>query len=396
MKTPVQPFMSEYFPQAAQGEWDDWRWQSRNRLRDLEGLEGVFELTDDEREAILKHKGALPAGITPYYASLISPTDPDDPLRRTMIPSMAEYDVAPGERDDPLGEEDHSPMPGLVHTYPDKILFLVTDFCATYCRYCTRSRMVGGGEFLPEKSMWSKALAYIEEHKEVRDVLLSGGDPLVLADDRLEWLLERLHAIPHVEFIRIGTKIPAVLPQRITPELVSMLRKYHPLWMSIHFTHPNELTPESARACARLADAGIPMGSQTVLLRGVNDDVDVMKDLMVGLLKLRVRPYYIHQCDPVTGSSHFKVPVEQGLEILKALHGHTTGYAVPHYMIDAPGGGGKVPISPDYVVGREGGDLLLRSYNGKVYRYPDEQAVGKYKDEGGTMNDEPFPSTINH
>jgi lysine 2,3-aminomutase len=262
-------------------------------------------------------------------------------------------------------------MPGLIHTYPDKILFLVTDFCATYCRYCTRSRMVGGGEFLPRPDMWENALTYISEHTEIRDVLLSGGDPLVLSDEKLEHLLSRLHAIPHVEFIRIGTKIPAVLPQRITADLVAMLRKYHPLFFSIHFTHPDELTAEVAEACSRLADAGIPLGGQTVLLKGVNNDPAVMKSLNLGLLKLRVKPYYLHQCDPVVGSTHFKTPIEDGLEILRQLHGHTTGYAVPAYMVDAPGGGGKVPLHPEYVLGRKGEDLLLRNYRGTLYRYPD-------------------------
>ncbi len=360
-----------FYPDVSAREWNDWRWQLRNRIRDLEGLERIFPLTDDERAAVLRRQGALPVGFTPYYASLISRDDPADPIRKTMIPVQAEFVRSSGEMDDPLGEDPRSPVPGLVHTYPDKVLFLVTDFCATYCRYCTRSRLVGAGEYLPDRALWEQALAYIREHREVRDVLLSGGDPLILSDERLEWLLARLHEIPHVEFLRIGTKIPAVMPQRITAGLVKMLKKYHPLFFSIHFTHPAELTPETARACARLADAGIPLGSQTVLLAGVNDHPAVMKALMLGLLKMRVKPYYLHQCDAVAGSAHFRTPISTGKDIIRSLHGFTTGYAVPTYMLDAPGGGGKVPLSPDYIEGREGDTVLVRNHEGSKYRYVD-------------------------
>jgi len=374
-KRPAMPnrnaFRKRFYPEVSAREWNDWRWQLRNRIRDIEGLERLIELTDDERAAVLRRTGALPVGFTPYYASLISRDDPSDPIRKTMIPVQAEFVRSPGEMDDPLGEDPRSPVPGLVHTYTDKVLFLVTDFCATYCRYCTRSRLVGAGEFLPDRKLWEQALDYIRTHGEVRDVLLSGGDPLILSDDRLEWLLARLHEIPHVEFLRIGTKIPAVMPQRITPALVKMLKKYHPLFFSIHFTHPAELTKEAASACARIADAGIPMGSQTVLLAGVNDDPAVMKELMLGLLKMRVKPYYLHQCDAVAGSAHFRTPIATGKNIIRQLHGHTTGYAVPTYMLDAPGGGGKVPLTPDYVEGREGEAVVLRNHNGDKYHYYD-------------------------
>jgi lysine 2,3-aminomutase len=252
------------------------------------------------------------------------------------------------------------------------VLFLVTGSCSTYCRYCTRSRMVGGGgEYTFNLRQWEQALAYIEATPAIRDVLLSGGDPLTLPDDKLEWLLSHLRAIPHVEFLRLGTKVPAVLPQRITPALARMLKRYHPVWMSIHFMHPDEVTPEVAKACERLADAGVPLGSQTVLLAGINDDVETMKRLMHGLLKIRVRPYYLYQCDPISGSSHFRTPVERGIEIIRGLRGHTTGYAVPTFVIDAPGGGGKIPLIPEYVAGREGDDLLLVNYEGRLYRYPD-------------------------
>jgi lysine 2,3-aminomutase len=267
---------------------------------------------------------------------------------------------------------------GVVHRYPDRVLFLVTNFCAVYCRYCTRARMVGQtGEYHFNTAQHQKGIDYIAAHPEIRDVLISGGDPLTLGDDKLEWLLSRLRAIPHVEFIRIGTKVPAVLPQRITPAFTRMLRKYHPLWMSVHFMHANEVTPEVSQSCGRLADAGIPLGSQTVLSTGVNDNIDAMKSLMHNLLKIRVRPYYIYQCDPISGSGHFRTPVEKGLEIIEGLRGHTTGYAVPTFVIDGPGGGGKIPLTPNYVVGREGDDILLRNFEGGVYRYHDPLPAGQ-------------------
>jgi lysine 2,3-aminomutase len=310
-------------------------------------------------------------GITPYYMGLLSPDDPDQPLRRSVIPTQHEFVVTPGEENDPLGEEHQSPVPGLVHRYPDRVLFLVTDFCSTSCRYCTRSRMVGAGKLFPSEQRLKKAIDYIRNTPAVRDVLISGGDPLTLNNERLDWLLTELRAIPHVEIIRIGTKVPAVLPQRITPRLVEMLKKHHPLWMSLHFTHPDECTPESYAACRHLADAGIPLGSQTVLLNGINDSVDVMKDLVHHLLKMRVRPYYLYQCDPIAGSGHFRTPVHKGLSIIQGLRGHTSGYAVPNYVIDAPGGGGKIPLMPDYVVGRTDTEVVLRNYEDKEFRYPD-------------------------
>jgi lysine 2,3-aminomutase len=369
----TRAFARKYFPDATPAEWDDWRWQFRKRIRTLAELERLFLLSDEERDAIQRHKGSLPVGITPYYASLMSRHDADDPLRRTHIPVGTEYIQTLGEADDPLGEDHDSAVPGLVHRYPDRVLFLVTGTCSTYCRYCTRSRMVGavGGEYSFSKSQWEKALQYIEAHTEIRDVLLSGGDPLTLADEPLEYLLTRLRAIPHVEFLRIGTKVPVVLPMRVTKNLTRILKKMHPLWMSIHFTHPSELTKEVTESTARLADSGIPLGSQTVLLKGINDEVETMKSLYHGLLKRRVKPYYLYQCDPITGSSHFRTPVEKGLEIIEGLRGHTTGYAVPHYVIDAPGGGGKIPVVPDYLVGRDGEDVVLRNFEGKTYRYRD-------------------------
>ncbi|MFH0952741.1 MAG: KamA family radical SAM protein [Verrucomicrobiota bacterium] len=378
-QSPIPPFphsssafRRRFFPFASASDWNDWRWQVRNVIRDLAGLERILRLTDGERNAILRHKGSLPVGVTPYYASLLDPDVPLQPLRRTMVPVLAEFERRRGETDDPLGEEQHSPVPGLIHTYPDKVLFLVTSHCATYCRYCTRARLVGGGQALSNPRRWARAIEYIAETPAVRDVLISGGEPLLLSDGRLEWLLRRLRAVKHVELLRISTKVPACLPQRVTPSLVRLFRRHHPLWLSVHFTHPDELTPEAEKACCRLADGGIPMCSQTVLLKGVNDDTDTIKRLMLGLLRVRVKPYYLHQCDAITGSAHFRTPVRKGLEIIRSLHGFTTGYAVPQFMIDAPGGGGKVPVTPEYVVGRKGGRLLLRGFQGKVFSYNDE------------------------
>jgi lysine 2,3-aminomutase len=376
----TRAFYRRLYPDTSTLEWNDWRWQLRTRIRTLEELERVFVLSEAERAAVSGHTGSLPVGITPYYASLMSRADATEPLRRTHIMVADEYVRLPGEEDDPLGEDHDTVVPGLVHRYPDRVLFLTTGTCSTYCRYCTRSRLVGnpGGEYQFNVRNWDKALAYLEAHTEVRDVLLSGGDPLTIGDDKLDYLLGRLRAIRHIEFVRIGTKVPVVLPQRITKDLVKMLRKHHPLWMSIHFTHPKELTPEVKESTARLADAGIPLGSQTVLLKGINDDIDVMKTLMHGLLKSRVKPYYLYQCDPIKGSGHFRTSVEAGLKIIEGLRGHTTGYATPMFVIDAPGGGGKVLMAPDFVAGRDGADLLIRNFEGKVYRYPDpEGSLGR-------------------
>jgi lysine 2,3-aminomutase len=377
LRFPVNPdtkaFYRRFYPGTTSRDWNDWHWQFRTRIRTLDELSRIFRLSADERNAVERHKGPLPVGITPYYASLMGLDDASEPLRRTHIMTGDEFVRMPGEADDPLGEDHDTVVPGLVHRYPDRVLFLTTGTCSTYCRYCTRARVVGnpGGEYQFSTKQWEQALAYLEEHTEVRDVLLSGGDPLSIGDDKLDWLLTRLRAIKHIEFLRIGTKIPVVLPQRITKDLVRMLKKHHPLWMSIHFTHPTELTPEVTESTARLADAGIPLGSQTVLLKGVNDDGAVMKTLMQGLLKRRVKPYYLYQCDPIRGSGHFRTSVDKGLEIIKALRGHTTGYATPMFCIDAPGGGGKILLAPDPIAGRDGGDLLLRNFEGNIYRYPD-------------------------
>ncbi len=368
----TRSFRRRFFPEATSAEWSDWRWQLSNRIRDTDALARIICLSEGERAAIERHHGPLPVGITPYYLSLVDPIDPEQPLRRTVVPVLGEYLRIQGEADDPLHEDGHCPVPGIVHRYPDRVLFLVTGLCSVYCRYCTRSRMVGtsSGENFG-RNTWQRALEYVAATPQIRDVLISGGDPLTLSDEVLEYLLGSLRAIPHVEMIRIGTKVPAVLPQRITPALTRTLKKHHPFWLSIHFTHPDELTPEVAAACGRLADAGIPLGSQTVLLAGVNDDLATMRRLMHGLLRNRVKPYYLYQCDPISGSSHFRTPVEKGLEIIAGLRGHTSGYAVPTYVIDAPGGGGKIPLLPQTVAGRDGDDLLLRNHEGRIFRYPD-------------------------
>lgn len=370
-------FRSRFFPSATAAEWNDWRWQIANRICRPEGLERILRLSEEERAALYGQAGSLPLAVTPYYAALLDPEDPCHPLRRSVIPVPEEYIRSPGEAEDPLAEDHDSPVPGIVHRYPDRVLFLVTGFCSTNCRYCTRSRIVGDKRgHIFNRPQWEEAIQYIERTRAVRDVLLSGGDPLTLPDEAIEWLLQRLWRIPHVEIVRIGTKAPVVLPQRVTPALCRMLKRYHPLWMSIHFTHPEELTPEVSQACERLADAGIPLGSQTVLLAGINDEIETMKRLVQGLLKIRVRPYYLYQCDPILGSSHFRTPVEKGLEIIRGLRGHTTGYAVPVYVIDAPGGGGKIPLLPEYAAGRDGNDLLLRNYEGGLFRYPDPLGPG--------------------
>jgi len=364
-------FKDIYYPEVSLKDWNNWQWQMSNSIQTWEQLVKFLKLSESELLSVEKNQ-KLPLRITPYYISLIDPVNPDHAIRRTMVPVYDELLMTPEEKPDPLGEQNQSPIPQLVHRYPDRVLFLATGVCAAYCRYCTRSHMVSKKDKVHSSlSVWDKAIDYIRMHHEVRDILISGGDPLTMSDDRIEYLLSRLRAIPHVEIIRIGTKIPVVLPQRITTSLVRMLKKYHPLFMSIHFTHPDEITPEVAFACNRLADAGIPLGSQTVLLKGINDDVRIFKKLTHQLLMLRVKPYYLYQCDPIPGSSHFRTSVTKGLEIIKGLRGYTSGYAIPHFVIDAPGGGGKIPLLPDYISERTDKGYFLRNYEGKIFFYPD-------------------------
>jgi lysine 2,3-aminomutase len=370
-------FLKKHYPDETLSDWADWRWQIRHCITDASQLSNLLELSAGERDALVEGSGQLPMRITPYYASLLDPDDPLQPLRRTVVPTSAERLVSPGEAADPLCEDDMSPVPGIVHRYPDRVLFLVTGFCSTYCRYCTRSRLVGDADrYYYNLQQWNRAIDYIEGHPEIRDVLISGGDPLTLPDDKIEYLLSRLRKIPHVEIVRIGTKVPVVLPQRITEQLTKMLRKYHPLWINIHFAHPDEVTPETKEACERLADVGIPLGSQTVLLKGVNDDTKTVMSLYHKLLAARVRPYYLYQCDPILGSAHFRTNVEKGIEIIQGLRGWTSGMAVPQYVIDAPGGGGKVPFLPEYFQGFENGFVVMKNYRGEVYRYPEPGRTG--------------------
>jgi lysine 2,3-aminomutase len=353
-------------------DWNDWHWQLKHRITNVEQLQKFLPtLTPEELAGAKLANSKLALAITPYFFNLIDPADENCPIRLQVIPKEAETHTASWEMSDPCGEDSHSPVPGLVHRYPDRVLFLVTDRCASYCRYCTRSRLVSnasGYDFHPE---FDKQIAYIASHPEIRDVLLSGGDPLLFSDEKLEFLLTKLRAIPHVEFLRIGTRIPIFLPQRITPELCAMLKQFHPLFISVHTNHPRELTTETRAALGRLADAGIPLGNQSVLLKNVNDDATVMKALVQKLLMCRVKPYYLYQCDLITGSAHLRASVAKGLEIMEQLRGHTTGYGVPQYVIDAPGGGGKVPINPEYVLCRNAGRVLVRNYEGKIFEYPE-------------------------
>ena len=360
---------------VSEREWNDWRWQLRHRVTTLEQLREILELTPEEVEGIQHSKGRLALAVTPYFVSLMDPVNPNCPIRRQAIPRMEEFHVSKSDMVDPCGEDKDSPVPGLVHRYPDRVLLLVTDQCAVYCRYCTRRRLVGSHEKSITQGNLEEVLKYLRSHRKVRDVLLSGGDPLLLENERLEEILSRLRTIPHLELLRIGTRAPVTLPQRVTPGLVRLLKKYHPVMMSIHFTHPKEITDAVKKACGELADAGIPLGSQTVLLKGINDKPYIMKKLVHELLKIRVRPYYIYQCDLAVGTEHFRTSVATGIQIIEKLRGYTTGYAVPTYVIDAPGGGGKIPVEPDYLVSRGKGKIVLRNYEGKVFEYPEPNII---------------------
>ena len=362
---------SEDWGSVSASDWSDWSWQLRNRIQSLEQLEGRLALTGEERAGTILAGKKLALGITPHFFSLIDRNDPDCPIRRQMVPRIEEATTAADEMLDPCGEDSSMPVPGLVHRYPDRVLLLVTDRCASYCRYCTRSRVVSGAGEQELTVDLEGAFSYLEKHSEVRDVLLSGGDPLLLSDAKLNAILTRLRKIPSIEFIRIGTRIPIFLPQRITLELVAMLRTHHPLWMSVHTNHPKELTQEVHEALGRLADAGIPLGNQSVLLKGVNDRAEILKELFHKLLLCRVRPYYLYQCDLITGSAHLRTTIREGQDIMEQLRGYTTGYAVPTYVVDGPGGGGKIPVGPNYIVGMADDRVILKNYRGDVYEYPE-------------------------
>jgi lysine 2,3-aminomutase len=364
-------FIRRHFPLTTIDSWNDWKWQLRNAITTIDELKKIMKLSEKEIMAINNLKGRLPLRITPYFASLIYDSKPSHPLRRNVIPVVEELIETSSEQSDPLHEKSFSPVKGIVHRYPDRVLFTVTQVCSNYCRYCTRSHSVGKLDKLGRQD-FEKAFNYIASHKEVRDVLISGGDPLTLTDDTLDYILSNIRSIEHVEIIRIGTRVPVVLPQRITDNLISVLRKYHPLLLSLHFSHPDEITEECAKACNKLADGGFPLGSQTVLLKGINDNVPVMKELMHKLLKVRVRPYYLYQCDLIPGSGHFRTTVRKGIEIIKGLRGFTSGYAVPTFVVDAPGGGGKIPLLPDYVVEHNDEKIVLRNYKGVLCEYPEK------------------------
>jgi lysine 2,3-aminomutase len=351
-------------------EWQDWHWQYRSRIRDAESLSRVLHLREGEKQEIAQCLERFRMAVTPYYASLIDPDDPADPIRAQAVPSIHETEVYPWEMADPLDEEGESPVPNIVHRYPDRVLLLVTRCCAMYCRHCTRRRLVGEEDYSISDAELDAALDYIRRTPAIRDVLVSGGDPLTLSDGRLENILSRLRAIDHVEVIRIGTRVPVTLPMRVTPELLAMLRRYQPLWINTHFNHPRELTADSIAACGRIVDAGIPLGNQSVLLRGINDNTAVMKELLLKLVRSRVRPYYLYQCDLSEGLQHFRTDVRTGIRIIQELTGSISGFAVPKFVIDAPGGGGKVPMNPEYIVSLDDRRVVMRNYLGKLYEYP--------------------------
>src|SRR5512136_1635826 len=349
-------------------EWDDWKWQLSHRLNTIDELAQVIRLHDEEIAA-LKAKNLFRVDITPYFASLIDPNDPNDPVRLQVIPTANELVPFESMMEDSLAEDRHSPVPGLVHRYPDRVLMLVTTQCASYCRYCTRSRIVGDPGQTFSRKEFDLQIEYLKRTPQVRDVLLSGGDPLVLAPKVLEELLTRLREIPHIEIIRIGSRVPVFLPMRVTDELCDVLQRFHPLWLNIHVNHSNEISSELAQATDKLSRAGIPLGNQSVLLAGVNDNVHIMRQLVQDLVRIRVRPYYIYQCDLVHGAGHFRTPVAKGIEIMEGLRGHTSGYAVPTYMIDAPGGGGKIPVMPNYLISMSDHKIILRNFEGYITTY---------------------------
>jgi lysine 2,3-aminomutase len=366
-------------------KWNSWRWQLSNRINTVEEFEKVIPLTESERQA-LRATNLFRVDITPYFISLIDPDDPDDPIRKQVVPTDKELLPFTAMMEDSLAEDRHSPVPGLVHRYPDRVLMLVTTQCATYCRYCTRSRIVGDPSATFSRAEFELQIEYLKRTPQVRDVLLSGGDPLVLAPKILEEILSRLREIPHIEIVRIGSRVPVFLPMRVTDELCEMLQKYHPLWLNIHVNHPNEISKELAEAADRLTRAGIPLGNQAVLLAGVNDNIHIQRQLVHELVRMRVRPYYLYQCDLVEGAGHFRTPVAKGIEIMEGLRGHTSGYAVHQYIIDAPGGGGKIPVMPNYLLSMSDHKVVLRNYEGYVTTYEEPvdylpSDAAKYKGE---------------
>ena len=368
------------FPQVSDEQWNDWKWQVKNRIETLEDLKKYIPLTQEEEEGVSRSLQTLRMAITPYYLTLIDPENPNDPVRKQAIPTGSETHISPADLLDPLHEDEDSPVKGLTHRYPDRVLLLITDMCSMYCRHCTRRRFAGQKDDETPADYIQKAIDYIAATPQVRDVLLSGGEALMVSDAKLESIIKRLRAIPHVEIIRIGSRVPVVCPQRITDKLVDMLKQYHPIWLNTHFNHPNEITKESIAACERMANAGIPLGNQSVLLRGVNDCVNIMKRLVHSLVKMRVRPYYIYQCDLSMGLEHFRTPVSKGIEIIEGLRGHTSGYAVPTFVVDAPGGGGKTPVMPTYIISQSPGKIVLRNFEGVITTYSEPENYSNHCD----------------
>ena len=352
-------------------QWNDWKWQVTNRITDVDDLKQVINLTPEEEQGVRESLKILRMAITPYYASLMDKDDPHCPVRKQAVPTTKEIDFSESDMEDPLFEDVDSPVHGLTHRYPDKVLFLITDQCGMYCRHCTRRRLAGQTDNERNKDTLDAAIAYVKDHEEVRDVLLSGGDPLLVSDERLEYVITKLQAIDHVDIVRIGSRAPCTLPQRITPELCDLLKKHHPIWLNTHFNHPKEITPTSKRAVEMLADAGVPVGNQSVLLKGVNDCPTIMKKLVQDLVKIRCRPYYYYQCDMSRGIEHFRTSVAKGIEIQEALRGHTSGFAVPTFILDAPGGGGKIPLAPQYLMSMSDKRVVVRNYEGGTFQYPE-------------------------
>ncbi len=360
---------TKFFPEVSNEEWNDWRWQVRNRIETIDELKKYIDLTAEEEEGVRKSLETLRMAITPYYLTLIDTENPDCPVRKQAIPSGLEVHKADADLLDPLHEDEDSPVPGLTHRYPDRVLFLITDMCSMYCRHCTRRRFAGQSDASTPDENIKKGIEYIAKTPQVRDVVLSGGDALLISDEKLEYIISELRAIPHVEIIRIGSRTPVVLPQRITDDLVKMISKYHPVWLNTHFNHSAEMTDEAKTAVAKMANAGIPLGNQSVLLKGVNDCVHIMKNLMHDLVKNRIRPYYIYQCDLSMGLEHFRTPVSKGIEIIENLRGHTSGFAVPTFVVDAPGGGGKTPVMPQYIVSQSPNKVIMRNFEGVITTY---------------------------
>ena len=356
-------------------QWKDWQWQVRNRITSVGTLKKIINIGNKEEKEIEKVLEKFRMGITPYYASLMDPNDFNCPIRMQAVPNIMETHESIGDMEDPLAEDVDSPVLGLTHRYPDRVLFLITDQCSMYCRHCTRRRFAGQKDSGASKDRIDKCIEYIRKTPEVRDVLLSGGDALLVSDDRLEYILRELRKIPHVEIIRLGTRTPVVMPMRITDDLVNMLKRYHPIWLNTHFNHPKEITEESKEAIRKLADGGIPLGNQSVLLRGINDCPHIMRDLVHKLVMMRVRPYYIYQCDLSMGIEHFRTKVSKGIEIIEALRGHTSGYAVPTFVVDAPGGGGKIPVMPQYLISQSPNKIILRNYEGVITTYIEPQFI---------------------